>query len=164
MVSKARLDFPEPETPVTTVSWFRGISTSTLLRLWTRAPLTTMGRPAEGGVVGVSEPSEPAFFLSDLGLPEPSGTGEGGVIFSPRPLWSEGELLMNCTLDFDSKQTEKYTNYLLQETVNRAKTSICVVSSRHLRSAAKGGVADAMELRRLQASGAISPRACRQSP
>src|SRR5690625_4300740 len=149
MVSKARLDFPEPETPVTTVSWFRGISTSTLLRLWTRAPLTTMGRPAEGGVVGVSEPS---------------GTGEGGVIFSPRPLWSEGELLMNCTLDFDSKQTEKYTNYLLQETVNRAKTSICVVSSRHLRSAAKGGVAEAMELRRLQASGAISPRACRQSP
>src|SRR5690625_5693406 len=99
MVSKARLDFPEPETPVTTVSWFRGISTSTLLRLWTRAPLTTMGRPAGGGVVGVSEPSEPAFFLSDLCLPEPSGTAEGGVILLPRPLWSEVGLSRIRTLD-----------------------------------------------------------------
>jgi len=33
-----REDFPEPETPVTTMSRFRGISTSTFFRLWTLAP------------------------------------------------------------------------------------------------------------------------------
>src|SRR5215467_9136825 len=42
MVSKARLDFPEPERPVTTTSLSRGISTEMFLRLWTRAPCTAM--------------------------------------------------------------------------------------------------------------------------
>src|SRR5581483_274214 len=42
MVSKARLDLPDPETPVTTVSRLCGISKSMFLRLWTRAPRTTM--------------------------------------------------------------------------------------------------------------------------
>src|SRR5262249_40856863 len=38
IVSKARLDLPEPLTPVTTVNWLRGISAFMFLRLWTRAP------------------------------------------------------------------------------------------------------------------------------
>src|SRR5580700_8181662 len=42
MVSKASDDFPEPETPVTTVNWLCGISKSMFLRLWTRAPRTTI--------------------------------------------------------------------------------------------------------------------------
>src|ERR1035437_4138856 len=42
MVSKARLLLPEPERPVTTISLSRGISTSTFLRLCTRAPRTAM--------------------------------------------------------------------------------------------------------------------------
>src|SRR6476620_11293806 len=42
MVSNASEDFPEPETPVTTVSALCGISTSMFLRLCTRAPRTTM--------------------------------------------------------------------------------------------------------------------------
>src|ERR1035438_3757719 len=42
MVSKASDDLPDPETPVTTVSWLWGISKSIFLRLWTRAPRTTM--------------------------------------------------------------------------------------------------------------------------
>jgi hypothetical protein len=42
MVSKARLDFPEPERPVTTVSLWRGISSSMSFRLCWRAPRTTM--------------------------------------------------------------------------------------------------------------------------
>src|ERR1700752_3259478 len=42
MVSKARLDLPEPERPVTTTSWARGISSETFLRLWTRAPWTAI--------------------------------------------------------------------------------------------------------------------------
>src|SRR6516225_3472234 len=42
MVSNARLDLPEPESPVTTTSLSRGISTEMFLRLWTRAPCTAM--------------------------------------------------------------------------------------------------------------------------
>src|SRR5258708_3476873 len=37
MVSKARLDLPDPERPVTTISLSRGISGDTFLRLCTRA-------------------------------------------------------------------------------------------------------------------------------
>src|SRR5262249_1460169 len=42
MVSNARLDLPEPESPVTTISLSRGISTEIFLRLCTRAPCTAM--------------------------------------------------------------------------------------------------------------------------
>src|ERR1700712_89353 len=42
MVSKARLDLPEPDRPVSTVSVSRGISTSTFLRLCSRAPRMEM--------------------------------------------------------------------------------------------------------------------------
>src|SRR5690242_12679684 len=42
MVSKASVDFPEPDGPVTTVMARRGNSTSMCLRLWSRAPRTTM--------------------------------------------------------------------------------------------------------------------------
>src|SRR6266542_215918 len=42
MVSKASDDFPEPDGPVMTVNVRRGISTSNPLRLFCRAPLTTM--------------------------------------------------------------------------------------------------------------------------
>src|SRR6476620_5055292 len=42
MVSKARLDLPEPDSPVITISLSRGISTLMFLRLWTRAPCTAM--------------------------------------------------------------------------------------------------------------------------
>src|SRR3989338_4264672 len=40
IVSKAREDFPEPESPVKTTILFRGISTVIFLRLCVRAPLT----------------------------------------------------------------------------------------------------------------------------
>src|SRR4029077_2110628 len=42
MVSKASDDLPDPDTPVTTVRVLWGTSISTFLRLWTRAPRTTM--------------------------------------------------------------------------------------------------------------------------
>src|SRR5688572_23466906 len=38
MVSKTSDDLPDPDTPVTTVSWLWGMSTEMFLRLWTRAP------------------------------------------------------------------------------------------------------------------------------
>src|SRR5687768_17139387 len=42
MVSNASDDLPEPDSPVITTSWSRGISTSTFFRLCWRAPLTRM--------------------------------------------------------------------------------------------------------------------------
>src|SRR5882762_3260043 len=46
MVSKAREDLPEPESPVMTVREFRGISTLIFLRLCWRAPrITSLVRP-----------------------------------------------------------------------------------------------------------------------
>src|SRR2546425_10727188 len=42
MVSKASDDFPEPDSPVITTSWSRGISRSTFLRLCSRAPRMTI--------------------------------------------------------------------------------------------------------------------------
>src|SRR5439155_809642 len=48
MVSKARLDLPDPERPVTTTSLSRGISTDMFLRLCTRAPRTSMVVRAAG--------------------------------------------------------------------------------------------------------------------
>src|ERR1700704_2151722 len=42
MVSKAKLDLPEPDSPVTTISLSRGISTDMFFRLCTRAPCTAI--------------------------------------------------------------------------------------------------------------------------
>src|SRR5919202_1841586 len=50
MVSNARLDLPEPDSPVTTTRRSRGISSETFLRLCTRAPCTaTVVRAAAFG-------------------------------------------------------------------------------------------------------------------
>src|SRR5579864_4640323 len=62
MVSKARLDLPEPERPVTTMSLSRGISTETFLRLCTRAPCTAM-------VVRIALPMALAALLA-IGFPQ----------------------------------------------------------------------------------------------
>src|SRR5712692_7562380 len=48
MVSKARLDLPEPDSPVTTMSLSRGISTVIFFRLCTRAPCTAIVVRAAG--------------------------------------------------------------------------------------------------------------------
>src|SRR3546814_19109491 len=50
MVSKARLDFPEPESPVMTIRLSRGRSTSTPFRLCSRAPRTEIWVRLMGGV------------------------------------------------------------------------------------------------------------------
>jgi hypothetical protein len=41
-VSIVMLDFPEPETPVTTTNWFLGMRKSTFRKLLVLAPLMTM--------------------------------------------------------------------------------------------------------------------------
>src|SRR5215471_8632381 len=48
MVSKASEDLPEPESPVNTTSWSRGISTSMSLRLCSRAPRIAITRRSLG--------------------------------------------------------------------------------------------------------------------
>ena len=50
MVSKASEDLPEPESPVNTTSWSRGISRSTFLRLCSRAPRIAITRVPSGAV------------------------------------------------------------------------------------------------------------------
>src|ERR1700722_11058214 len=61
MVSKASEDLPEPDRPVSTVRVSRGISTSTFLRLCSRAPRMEMffsiGKGGCGD--GTSKPQEP---------------------------------------------------------------------------------------------------------
>src|SRR6185295_10884410 len=44
MVSKASEDFPEPDRPVNTTSWSRGMATSIFLRLCSRAPRIVIWR------------------------------------------------------------------------------------------------------------------------
>src|SRR3954470_8777537 len=51
MVSKAREDLPEPDSPVNTTSLSRGISRSTFLRLCSRAPRIVIARIAEAACV-----------------------------------------------------------------------------------------------------------------
>src|SRR5215831_1895620 len=48
MVSKASEDLPEPESPVNTTSWSRGISRSMFLRLCSRAPRIAITRAPSG--------------------------------------------------------------------------------------------------------------------
>src|SRR3712207_2117328 len=55
MVSKARLDFPEPDSPVKTISASRGRSRWTSLRLCSRAPRTTR----RSNVIPVGQPGRP---------------------------------------------------------------------------------------------------------
>src|SRR5688572_7704987 len=67
-VSMVRDDLPDPETPVTTTSLFRGIATVTFLRLWTLAPFINM---ESWGI-----PGSPAFFtglfLAETDIIEPA--------------------------------------------------------------------------------------------
>ncbi len=59
MVSKARLDLPEPESPVTTMSLSRGSSSDTFFRLWTRAPCTAM--VVRGAALGLAAAGLPGI-------------------------------------------------------------------------------------------------------
>src|SRR5690348_2033096 len=85
MVSKAREDLPEPESPVMTTSLSRGISTSMFLRLCSRAPLTTILFMGLGSCAECAKP-EP-HTVSDSVVDQPSITWSVplGVTFaSPR--------------------------------------------------------------------------------
>src|SRR2546428_6640345 len=62
-VSKARVDLPDPDRPVTTTSWSRGMSIERFLRLCSRAPrirmyfwLSLMRRARTKGKVGFECP------------------------------------------------------------------------------------------------------------
>src|SRR5271166_1419674 len=74
MVSKAKEDLPDPDRPVMTVRASRGISTSTFLRLCSRAPRTWMF-PAirDSLVLGMF----PIIWPHGGGLGRGPGTGGG---------------------------------------------------------------------------------------
>src|SRR5579872_6463004 len=78
MVSKARLDLPEPETPVTTVMALWGISKLIFLRLCTRAPETTMEVGSSMTAAGAAAVLAVISGLSGLsGLSLKAFTGKG---------------------------------------------------------------------------------------
>src|ERR1700730_14531786 len=80
MVSKARLDLPEPETPVTTVMALWGISKLMFLRLWTRAPVTTMAESsAAQAAVWPWEPGAPSRVAAVVVEARVAGTPAVGI-------------------------------------------------------------------------------------
>src|SRR5262245_56769924 len=97
MVSNARLDLPEPDSPVTTTRRSRGISREMFLRLWTRAPCTAI--VVRGAACGAPlSPPDPAP------VPRPeAGEAERTAFLPPRfaaleailwfPRVEEGEFL-----------------------------------------------------------------------
>src|SRR6185437_9420201 len=76
MVSNASDDLPEPERPVSTTSWLRGMSTSTDLRLCSRAPRTAITGPSGRCTCGLSERvlrGESALGIGSEGLANTTG-------------------------------------------------------------------------------------------
>src|SRR5215207_1510645 len=114
MVSNARLDFPEPDNPVTTTRRSRGISTEMFLRLWTRAPWTatvlrTAGRRdrAESPPIGQIRGEKERQFLNVDGAPPREARGDRrlanqgavGKILAGRDRTAEIEVLLEVILD-----------------------------------------------------------------
>ncbi len=61
-ISKARVDLPEPDTPVTTVSSRCGMLSEIFFRLFSRAPVTVSARGRGPELAeGSAEPSATAF-------------------------------------------------------------------------------------------------------
>src|SRR5687767_9198728 len=63
MVSNASDDLPEPDSPVSTTSLLRGISTSMFLRLCSRAPLTTILSMNSAHDAGSRSRGRPSYHL-----------------------------------------------------------------------------------------------------
>src|SRR5450631_2775131 len=72
MVSNASEDLPDPDSPVNTISWSRGSSRSTFLRLCSRAPRTTIVSLIDGqgtrGTQACRTPVRTSTDLSELSL------------------------------------------------------------------------------------------------
>jgi hypothetical protein len=66
-MSKARVDLPEPETPVTTVSWWCAMESERFLRLFSRAPVMVRWAGAEGGELERGEGSRGFAAASSRG-------------------------------------------------------------------------------------------------
>src|ERR1700677_4562268 len=69
--AKARVDLPEPETPLSTVMALCGMTKSMFLRLWTRAPRTRISSMSPGmtlaGALGTAW-SATGFSVGSVGM------------------------------------------------------------------------------------------------
>src|SRR5215204_7779770 len=72
MVSKARLDLPEPDSPVNTIRRSRGSSTLMFLRLCSRAPRTEM--------IDEPAPNEDLGDRADISRPTYRGTSSQMIV------------------------------------------------------------------------------------
>src|SRR5713101_9035120 len=101
MVSKAREDLPEPESPVMTVRELRGISTLMFLRLCWRAPRTTsFVRPMipnapSTGAPAPSEHTEPRITFHDS---RPNSPGSTDLHFQTAARQSSARFLKQAPL------------------------------------------------------------------
>src|SRR5829696_492463 len=102
MVSKARLDLPDPESPVNTIRRSRGSSTVMFLRLCSRAPRTEIvGCWVRGAIRPLTLAANTRSVLRDGPDPaDPEGQFEwGGVVREPahvgadRRRWDASEQL-----------------------------------------------------------------------
>src|SRR5579883_2487575 len=116
MVSKARLDLPEPERPVITIRRSRGSSSETFFRLWTRAPCTAIVVRAAGLAaavrvlpgIGWRAPTEKCEFVHvDVApLGEPDGERrfadqpEVGQVFAGAGNAFDAEVALEVVFDF----------------------------------------------------------------
>src|SRR5437763_877148 len=73
-VSNASVDLPDPDRPVTTTSWSRGMSTEMFLRLCSRAPRTWMDFKLMGAC-SLRQPTAPPLPPYRAGDPSPGGRG-----------------------------------------------------------------------------------------
>src|SRR5450432_1122388 len=105
MVSNASEDFPEPETPVTTVKELWGTSKSIFLRLWTRAPRTTMlsvGIKSEDIGLRAGNPASPSApaQTSPQGQPNLSIIRDENVARAPSPALPDEEKMKSMKVGF----------------------------------------------------------------
>jgi hypothetical protein len=106
MVSKTKLDLPEPETPVNTVIWVLGMSRDKFVRLFSRAPRITM----EFRSVMKSAFSSVCFVL--IPAPNPNGAHPWrGVNFAVasaylEPFWFRVVTPLDFLLEFRTRSLQ----------------------------------------------------------
>src|SRR3546814_19290619 len=103
MVSKARLDLPEPESPVMTIRLSRGRSTSTPFRLCSRAPRTEMWVRLMGGVCS-------RFVRSEVRRVGEESVRTRSIRWSAAYYKTYSQLNINKHIIQSKKVSKKYTN------------------------------------------------------
>src|SRR5512137_2587814 len=96
MVSNARLDFPDPLTPVTTMSALRGSSSEIFLRLLTRAPRTIRDSSLDVRAAFAAGPEAPGALRDDDLCDAIVGVQNTRALMSASP--GPGDCVASCAI------------------------------------------------------------------